>query len=166
MDVMVLGLYLNVCGLYCENPWYYQVCEDYNGIVSKILCDEWVNPQILSIQSLLTTSPLTMAPSLSPNSHTPLLKPWTWNSTSLLDIIRRLMDKWNVQIKPWNSISASIALINRTTGIYYYPLLNLHITMPRTPPPESPHSLPTKVTILISLFILNVISPPLRPATL
>ncbi len=24
--------------------WYYRVCEDYNGIVSKILCDEWVNP--------------------------------------------------------------------------------------------------------------------------
>ncbi len=43
MDVMVLGLYLNVCGLYCEKPWYYRVCEDYNGIVSKILCDEWVN---------------------------------------------------------------------------------------------------------------------------
>ncbi len=52
MDVMVLGLYLNVCGLYCKNPWYYQVCEDYNGIISKILCDEWVNPRILSVQSL------------------------------------------------------------------------------------------------------------------
>ncbi len=22
----------------------YQVCEDYNGVVLKILCDEWVNP--------------------------------------------------------------------------------------------------------------------------
>ncbi len=49
---MVLGLYLNVCGIYCKNPWYYRVCEDYNGIVSKILCDEWVNPRILSVQSL------------------------------------------------------------------------------------------------------------------
>ncbi len=49
---MVLGLYLNVCGLYCKNPWYYQVYEDYNGIILKILCDEWVNPQILSVQSL------------------------------------------------------------------------------------------------------------------
>ncbi len=31
---------------------YYGVCGDYNGIVSKILGDEWVNPQILSVQSL------------------------------------------------------------------------------------------------------------------
>ncbi len=52
MDVMVLGLYLNVCGLYCENPWYYRGCEDYNGIVSKILGDGWLNPRILSVQSL------------------------------------------------------------------------------------------------------------------
>ncbi len=49
---MVLGLYLNVCGLYCENPWYYRVCEDYNGAVSKVLGDKWINPRILSIQSL------------------------------------------------------------------------------------------------------------------
>ncbi len=52
MDVMVLGLYLNVSGLYCENPWYYRVCEDYNGIVSKVLGDGWLNPRILSAQSL------------------------------------------------------------------------------------------------------------------
>ncbi len=52
MDVMVLGLYLNVCGLYCEKPWYYQVCEDYNGAVSKVLGDKWINPRILSVQSL------------------------------------------------------------------------------------------------------------------
>ncbi len=52
MDVTVLGLYLNVCGLYCENPWYYQVCEDYNGAVSKVLGDKWINPRILSVQSL------------------------------------------------------------------------------------------------------------------
>ncbi len=52
MDVTVLGLYLGVCGLYCKNPWYYRVCEDYNGVVSKILCDEWVNLRILSVQSL------------------------------------------------------------------------------------------------------------------
>ncbi len=51
-DVMVLGLYLNVCGLYCENPWYYWVCEDYNGAVSKVLGDKWINLQILNIQSL------------------------------------------------------------------------------------------------------------------
>ncbi len=49
---MVLGLYLNVCGLYCENPWYYRVCEDYNGAVSKVLSDKWINPRILSVQSL------------------------------------------------------------------------------------------------------------------
>ncbi len=61
----------------------------------------------------------------------------------------------------WNSTSASIVLINRTTGICYYLLLNLHITMLRTPPPESLHSSPTKATTLISLSILNVISPPL-----
>ncbi len=52
MDVTVLGSYLNVCGLYCENPWYYRVCEDYNGAVSKVLGDKWINPRILSIQSL------------------------------------------------------------------------------------------------------------------
>ncbi len=52
VDVMVLGLYLNVCGLYCENPWYYRVCEDYNGVVSKVWGDGWLNPRILSIQSL------------------------------------------------------------------------------------------------------------------
>ncbi len=86
--------------------------------------------------------------------------------TSLPDTIRRPTDKRNMQIKPWNSTSASIVLINRTTGIYYYLLLNLHTTMRRTPPPESLHSSPTKATILISLFIRNVISPPLGPATL
>ncbi len=37
----------------------------------------------------LTTSLLTVAPSLSPNSHAPLLKPLTWNFTSLPDIIQR-----------------------------------------------------------------------------
>ncbi len=52
MDVKVLRLYLNVCGLYCENPWYYRVCEDYNGVVSKVLGDGWLNPRILSVQSL------------------------------------------------------------------------------------------------------------------
>ncbi len=31
---------------------YYQVCEDYNGAVSKVLGDEWINPRILSVQSL------------------------------------------------------------------------------------------------------------------
>ncbi len=30
----------------------YGVCEDYNGIASKVLGDEWVNPRILSVQSL------------------------------------------------------------------------------------------------------------------
>ncbi len=52
MDVMALGLYLNVCGLYCGNPWYYRVCEDYNGAASKVLGDKWINPRILSVQSL------------------------------------------------------------------------------------------------------------------
>ncbi len=52
MDVTVLGSYLNVWGLYCENPWYYRVCEDYNGAVSKVLGDGWLNPRILSVQSL------------------------------------------------------------------------------------------------------------------
>ncbi len=28
------------------------VCEDYNGAVSKVLGDKWINPQILSVQSL------------------------------------------------------------------------------------------------------------------
>ncbi len=31
---------------------YYGVCGDYNGIILKILGDEWINPWILSIQSL------------------------------------------------------------------------------------------------------------------
>ncbi len=30
----------------------YGVCEDYNGVVSKVLGDGWLNPRILSIQSL------------------------------------------------------------------------------------------------------------------
>ncbi len=30
----------------------YGVCEDYNGVVSKVLGDGWLNLQILSIQSL------------------------------------------------------------------------------------------------------------------
>ncbi len=30
----------------------YGVCEDYNGVISKILGDGWLNPRILSIQSL------------------------------------------------------------------------------------------------------------------
>ncbi len=77
-----------------------------------------------------------VAPSLSPNSRAPLLKPLTWNFTSPPDITWRPTDKRNVQTKPWNSISASIVLINRTTGIYYYLLLNLHTTMLRTPPPN------------------------------
>ncbi len=28
------------------------MCEDYNGAVSKVLGDKWINPQILSVQSL------------------------------------------------------------------------------------------------------------------
>ncbi len=31
---------------------YYGVCEDYNGVVSKVLGDGWLNPRILSVQSL------------------------------------------------------------------------------------------------------------------
>ncbi len=49
---MVLELYLNVCGLYCKKPWYYRVCEDYHGAISKVLGDKWINPRILSVQSL------------------------------------------------------------------------------------------------------------------
>ncbi len=30
----------------------YGVCEDYNGIISKVLGDGWLNPRILSVQSL------------------------------------------------------------------------------------------------------------------
>ncbi len=30
----------------------YGVCEDYNGIVSKVLGDGWLNLRILSVQSL------------------------------------------------------------------------------------------------------------------
>ncbi len=30
----------------------YGVCEDYNGVVSKVLGDGWLNPWILSVQSL------------------------------------------------------------------------------------------------------------------
>ncbi len=30
----------------------YGVCEDYNGVVSKVLGDGWINPRILSVQSL------------------------------------------------------------------------------------------------------------------
>ncbi len=30
----------------------YGACGDYNGVISKILGDEWVNLRILSIQSL------------------------------------------------------------------------------------------------------------------
>ncbi len=30
----------------------YGVCEVYNGIVSKVLGDGWLNPRILSVQSL------------------------------------------------------------------------------------------------------------------
>ncbi len=35
-----------------KNPWYYRVCEAYNGAVSKVLGDKWINLRILSIQSL------------------------------------------------------------------------------------------------------------------
>ncbi len=35
-----------------ESWQYYEVCGDYNGVVSKILGDERVNPRILSVQSL------------------------------------------------------------------------------------------------------------------
>ncbi len=49
---MVLGLYMNVCVLYSEIPWDYRVCEDYNGLVSKVLGDGWLNLRILSVQSL------------------------------------------------------------------------------------------------------------------
>ena len=31
---------------------YYQVCEDYNGVISKVLGDGWLNLRILSVQSL------------------------------------------------------------------------------------------------------------------
>ncbi len=35
-----------------ESWQYYQVCGDYNDVVSKILGDAWVDPRILSVQSL------------------------------------------------------------------------------------------------------------------
>ncbi|SJL08313.1 uncharacterized protein ARMOST_11676 [Armillaria ostoyae] len=85
----------------------------------------------------LTTSPLTTAPNLFPNSHAPLLKPLTWNSTSLSDTIQRPTDKQNVQTKPWNSTSVSTVLTNRTTEIYYYPVEENTIpnhTQPLSPP--------------------------------
>ena len=31
---------------------YYRVCEDDNGVVLKVLGDGWLNPRILSVQSL------------------------------------------------------------------------------------------------------------------
>ncbi len=30
----------------------YGVCGDYNRVILKVLCDEWINTRILSIQSL------------------------------------------------------------------------------------------------------------------
>ncbi len=56
----ILGLYLCVDRIYCKSPWYYQVlalgsimvCGNYNSVVLKILGGGWVNPRILSIQSL------------------------------------------------------------------------------------------------------------------
>ena len=35
-----------------KNWQCYGVCEGYNGVVSKILGDGWLNPRILSVQSL------------------------------------------------------------------------------------------------------------------
>ena len=51
---------VSVCGwhilrksvVFIECWQYYGVCEDYNGVVSKVLGDEWINPRILSVQSL------------------------------------------------------------------------------------------------------------------
>ncbi len=57
--VTVLGLYLNVCGIYCENLWYYRVLAGIIECVGIIMVSfrrywvmDWVNPRILSIQSL------------------------------------------------------------------------------------------------------------------
>ncbi len=85
MDVTVLGLYLNVCGLYCENLWYYRVCEDYNGAISKVLGDKWINPRILSVQSLEAHHRSGQFPHKTPNS----LLHCTRNGTELLsDVIK------------------------------------------------------------------------------
>ncbi len=42
---------VKICGI-IECWQYYGVCEDYNGIILKILGDEGINLRIMSIQSL------------------------------------------------------------------------------------------------------------------
>ncbi len=41
------------------------MCGDYNGIISKILGDGWVNPRILSVQSLEAHHWLTISSAIS-----------------------------------------------------------------------------------------------------
>ncbi len=48
---MFVAYTVNICGI-IKGWQYYGVCEDYNGVVLKVLGDEWINPRILSILSL------------------------------------------------------------------------------------------------------------------
>ena len=62
------------------------------------------------------TSLLTVAWNSFPTSSSPLEWHWTWSYTSLLDIILKVMVRWNELIRLWNSTSESIATLNKTIG--------------------------------------------------
>src|SRR5215471_1337812 len=74
------------------------------------------------------------------------------------------MGRPNDLIKPLNSTSVSIAIINRTIGLNSFHLRNSHITMLRVLPPAYLHFSPIKAIIRICQHTSTEISPHLLHA--
>src|SRR5437899_1467408 len=100
-------------------------------------------------------SPLTRVLSLCPTSSGLLVRPSTCASTSLLDIILRVMARLSSSTSHSNSISSVTATISRTTGQNYYHSQSLHTTMHPVQLLEFPPSLQIKDIILTSLSTQN-----------
>jgi len=109
---------------------------------------------------------LIMVLSLSPISSNLLEKPLICTCISHWVIILKATGRLNEWTKLLNSISGSIAVINRIIGLHFFPLLNSLTTMPWMWPLASLPSLPIKDTTQTLLFILSKIFPLLMPENL
>src|SRR5882724_8086490 len=105
-----------------------------------------------STVSLATSLPIVVQ-NLYHTSSSPSELHWTCSFTSLLDIIPKVMDKPNKQIRLWNSTSESIATTNKTIGPNSFHMLSSLITILRVPLPALHPSLPIRVIIRTSRFI-------------
>ena len=137
----------------------------HNTITSPQLTELFILMSFPSMESCPTLH-LIVVLSLFPISSNLLGKPLICDYISHWVIILKAIGRLNEWTKLSNSISRSIAVINRTIGLYCFPSLNSLTTMPQTWPPVSLPSLPIKDTTWTSLFILTEIFHPLMPENL